>query len=912
MAGDKMKRVGLEFAVDGVASTKKSLGEVNASLSQNRAEYKQAKSEWDKSTSSVQKLTDANKYLSKQYDESKNKVEILTKELDELENAEVRDEKAISKKKAALATATTSMNHYKDGLDETNAKLKSGSAQIEEYAKKLEDVGQKATEVGKTMTTHVTAPILATGAASLAAWTTIDDAYDNIIVKTGATGDAIDDLTNSFDTVFGSMPVDAEEASEAIGEVNTQFGLTGDSLEELSSYMLKYASINNTDVAQSTIYAKQAMEAYNLTIDDVPSVMDSITYASQATGVSVDELSQKVVEGAPQIKALGLSAEEGAMLIGKLEQSGVDSSAALSSMSKASVAFAKDGKTLDEGLAELQEKIKNSTDETEALNLAAEVFGTKGAVRMVDAIQRGTLDLTELGDTAEIAAGKVEQTFDDTLDPLDQSKVAMNNLTLAGAALGDTIQTALGPIFQKLSEILQGVTTWFKGLDGNVKTIIVVVGGLVAAIGPLLVVFGTMAGSISKIMMLYAGFTSSSAAATAATGGLGATAAATTAPVTGLGVAVKGVTSPVAGLSTAFSGLAIPLIAIIAIIALVVAALVQLWNTNEDFRESVEAAIASIKEVFQALWDTVLAPILAIIKNTLLDVWENGIQPLWNKWVEFVGTITTLMLDFWVQIQPIVMWFIETFGPILVQIFDTVATTVGTFVNGTLAQFGIWLDTIGTVVSGVIETVTGIIDFITGVFTGDWKKAWEGVKSIFSGIWNTLSGIVSGVWNTILGLFTNGGQIFSGVVDGIAEVFKDIVNILVGGINNVIAWPFDRVNDILNGIKEFSILGQEPFFGLWGYNPLPVPQIPKLLAKGGELLNGMAIVGEAGPELLTQSGSRTTVAPLSRGGGATPANIVDYDKMAAAMIRALNHLSIRLDDEEVGKFVDDRLLGVFE
>lgn len=884
MAGDKMKRVGLEFAVDGVASTKKSLGEVNASLSQNRAEYKQAKSEWDKSTSSVQKLTDANKYLSKQYDESKNKVEILTKELDELENAEVRDEKAISKKKAALATATTSMNHYKDGLDETNAKLKSGAAQIEEYAKKLEDVGQKATEVGKTMTTHVTAPILATGAASIAAWTTIDDAYDNIIVKTGATGDAIDDLTNSFDTVFGSMPVDAEEASEAIGEVNTQFGLTGDSLEELSSYMLKYASINNTDVAQSTIYAKQAMEAYNLTIDDVPSVMDSITYASQATGVSVDELSQKVVEGAPQIKALGLSAEEGAMLIGKLEQSGVDSSAALSSMSKASVAFAKDGKTLDEGLAELQEKIKNSTDETEALNLAAEVFGTKGAVRMVDAIQRGTLDLTELGDTAEIAAGKVEQTFDDTLDPLDRSKVAMNNLTLAGAALGDIIQTALGPIFQKLSEILQGVTTWFKGLDDNVKTIIVVVGGLVAAIGPLLVVFGTMAGSISKIMTLFATYQKSSAAATAATNGLGA----------------------------ATTGLSIPIVAIIAVIALVVAALVQLWNTNEDFRASVEAAIASIKEVFQALWDTVLAPILEIIKNTLLDVWENGIQPLWNKWVEFVGTITTLMLDFWVQIQPIVMWFIETFGPILVQIFDTVATTVGTFVNGTLAQFGIWLDTIGTVVSGVIETVTGIIDFITGVFTGDWKKAWEGVKSIFSGIWNTLSGIVSGVWNTILGLFTNGGQIFSGVVDGIAEVFKDIVNILVGGINNVIAWPFDRVNDILNGIKEFSILGQEPFFGLWGYNPLPVPQIPKLLAKGGELLNGMAIVGEAGPELLTQSGSRTTVAPLSRGGGATPTNIVDYDKMAAAIIRALNHLSIRLDDEEVGKFVDDRLLGVFE
>ena len=113
----------------------------------------------------------------------------------------------------------------------------------------------------------------------------------------------------------------------------------------------------------------------------------------------------KAVAGAPQIKSLGLTFDDGVTLMGRFEKAGVDSSAALSSLSKAAVAYAKDGLTLKDGLAGTVAQIKQSTSETEALSLASEVFGSKAAPRMVDAIKRGALTFEDLAGTAEKAAG---------------------------------------------------------------------------------------------------------------------------------------------------------------------------------------------------------------------------------------------------------------------------------------------------------------------------------------------------------------------------------------------------------------------------------------------------------------------------------------------------------------------------
>lgn len=210
-------------------------------------------------------------------------------------------------------------------------------------------------------------------------------------------------------------------------------------------------------------------------------------------------LFDKAITGAPQIKALGLSFEDGVEMIGKFEQSGLDSGKMLVFMSKASVLFAKDGKTLTQGLGDLQEKMSNAASDTEALTMASEIFGTRGGQVIFDAIKKGNLDLTELGEIAKNSTGIVGDTFDETRDPIDQAKEAMNQATLALSDVGNAIQITLLPAFEKMTEIFKRFKEWFTALSPEQQQFIVKTAMIAAAIGPLLVVLGTLMGSMTKI-----------------------------------------------------------------------------------------------------------------------------------------------------------------------------------------------------------------------------------------------------------------------------------------------------------------------------------------------------------------------------------------------------------------------------
>lgn len=561
------------------------------------------------------------------------------------------------------------------------------------------------------------------------AFNEVDAGSDAIITATGATGKLAEGMDNVYKSIASSLPIDnLENIGKVIGEMNTQFGFTDEKLQHASEKMLKFSEITGSDVVASTQNAKQAISVFHMSSDDLDSVLDDVAKTAQDTGVSVDDLFQKAIEGAPQLQELGLSFSDSVKLLGAFEQAGVDGSAALSSLSKAAVNYAKDGKSLTDGLAETQDKILNATDQTEALNAAAEVFGTKGAVRMVDAIQRGVLNLNDLGGAASDSQGTVETTFENTLDPIDEETVALNNAKLAMAEFGSAISEALAPILEALVPIIQKVAKWFSGLSGTSKTIIVVIGGIAMVISALLPVLAVVAGGI------------------AAAGGAMAF--------------LTGVLLPVAGI----------IAGIIAVVAAVVA-VIKNWG---DITDWLSEKWNAFKDWMSGLWDTISEKIQEVwngIKDFFADIWEqiyNVIEgPL--KFIE--GTIGAVMY----AIQAVIYTVWEVIKFALKSAWDWISDTASAIFTPVANFFsGIW--------NGIKDTATGIWNSIKDTLGGIWDSIKEKAMDAFSSVWkfikdgfnnlkDTLGGIVKGIANAIVKPI--GGAV-NGVINGVNWVLDKV------------------------------------------------------------------------------------------------------------------------------------------
>ena len=334
----------------------------------------------------------------------------------------------------------------------------------------------------------------------------MDEGLDIYTTKTGQSSDAI---KASYERILSSIPVDSPAiVGAALGEVNTQLDFTGERLEAASLSAIKFANINGTDVSNSIISAKQALEAYGLSNEQFESVLDSVTGTAQRTGVSVDALFQSAVAGAPQIKSLGLSFGEGVELMGQFNKLGIDGSNALGLLSKASVVYAKQGISLKDGLAQTIDKIKNAKSETEALATASATFGTKGAAKMVDAIKRGAFSFSQLTKAAKDSQGSVSATFDATLDDIDQQQIAMQQFQAVMAEVGGTIASAVAPLIKDIVPVIKDVVQWLRDLPAPVQQGILVVGGLLAglsALAPVITaiatVFGVFGASIGAALL---------------------------------------------------------------------------------------------------------------------------------------------------------------------------------------------------------------------------------------------------------------------------------------------------------------------------------------------------------------------------------------------------------------------------
>ncbi|HFI0461396.1 TPA: phage tail tape measure protein [Streptococcus suis] len=710
-------------------------------------------SEFDKLALAHQKVTGHSEILERQIQNLEKQLELTKGEFGDQSIEANKLERTLNETKVAynhlqseMEEMASSSDVAKSSLSETNQLLKADL--LMEFGDQISELSQKLVDFGK---------------QSLDAFLEIDEGMDVIVTKTGATGAALDEMTDMAKQLATEIPTDFNTAGTAVGLLNTQFDLTGDALKSASTQLIQFSEINGSDVSSSAISAKQAIEAYGLQASDLARVLDTVTYTSQETGVVVQELMDKAVAGAPQIKSLGLSFDDGVTLMGRFEKAGVDSSAALSSLSKAAVAYAKDGLTLKDGLAGTVEQIKQSTSETEALSLASEVFGSKAAPRMVDAIKRGALTFDDLAGTAEKAAGIVTQTYEGTLDPIDQFTTAQNSAKLAMAEIGDAIASTLAPVLQVLAELLQQVATWFSGLSEPIKQFLVIVGLLVAGFGLLLPVF------------------------------------------LALQAAAMAMGTTVVGMITAFFPIVGIIVGIVAAITLLIVGLKELWTNHEGFR-------TTVMEIWNSIY-AFLTMIIQQISSFVMSIW--GTLTTW--WTENQQLILNAATTVWNAITTVIQTVMTILGPLIQASWENIKLIITT----AWEMIKIVVETAINVVLGIIKAVMQVI---TGDWNGAWETikqvlatAWEGIKSLISlalnfiaqyittawtGIKNTIANLLSAISSVVFSVWTAIQSTISSILSNIGSTVSNIWNSIRDTVSSVLTGISNTVSSVWNGIKN--------------------------------------------------------------------------------------------------------------
>lgn len=253
------------------------------------------------------------------------------------------------------------------------------------------------------------------------------------------------------------------------------------------------------------------------------------------------------------------------------------------------------------------------------------------------------------------------------------------------------------------------------------------------------------------------------------------------------------------------------------------------------------AAVTGLGLAFGVLGGAITAIVagLVLLGVAIRDVIKNGFN---NKNLTAItvalltiGGAIAIITGAWIPlliaaIAAVVVWIVAKWTSIKDWISKTISSIDAAFEQH-----------LANVEAGVAAAVDWVIEKWTAVkewFSGLWEKvssgavaAWDGIKSAFKSVPEWFQGKFRDAWQKVKDVFSTGGRIWSGIKEGIENTFRAVVNAIIRGMNTIIAVPFNKINSMLNTIRNASFLGISPFQNLWGVNPLPVPQIP-MLARG--------------------------------------------------------------------------------
>lgn len=733
---------------------KKSMKSMEESGRIDTEEYKKLQTEVDQSSDKLKELKAQKKQVDDEFGQP-----ISPEGFDSLQREIVETEQKLKSLKETTGSAS--------------ANLAKVSAVSGEFGNKVKGVGQSLLPV--------TGALTGVGAASTVMANNFNDAMSQAAGALDKPMSEMEDLRQlaiqtGQDTVFS-----ATDAGNAITEL-AKGGLTeADIKAGALKTTMDLAASSGMDLGEAANVVVQAMGAFGLSANESAEAANALAGAAAASSTDVEPLTQALAQCSAGAKNAGWSIQETTAVLARFADAGIEGSDAgtsLKTMLQRLAAPTDSAATMIEqlgiqtrdsnwdllGASEIAEELQNKLGGLDSASRDAAlstIFGSdamRAATVMMDSGTEGIQKYINAANDQEAAQRLANSQMSDGSRAIEELK---GSLETAAIQIGDT----LAPIVQKVAELITALVNKFSALPEGVQQVIVVVGILVAALGPLLMVIGQISLGISAV-----------AGALSKLSGIG-------------GVATK----LVGGIKTAVTGLLGMITAhpVIAVITAIIAALVTLYNKCEWFREGVNRILKAIRDGFFAAWDG----IVEFFTETIPNAWNEMLSSLLAN--PTIRTIVTTITDSFTKLK-------ENLNGIWNGIKQLAQNAWEFIKNATLAPVLLMID----LVTGDFEKLKSDLENILNNIKNAVANIWDSIKEITSNIWNEIKNVVSTLVSLVKETAISG---FEALRDGIknairelpkivSDIFEKIGSTISGWIDNAWEWGADFINGLKEGI----------------------------------------------------------------------------------------------------------------
>lgn len=647
-----------------------------------------------------------------------------------------------------------------NGVEKASEGLEKISNSAKKVGEKVISAGDKVEKVGKKMTTVLTVPLTTMGTLAGKTAASFEDGMLKVQSLSGATDSEFQKLTETAKKFGASTAWSASQVADAMGYMALAGFDTNDILESTSG-MLSLASASGEDLATVTDILTDSMTAFGDGADQASRYADVLATTQAKSNTTVGLLGEAFKYVAPLAGSYGYKLEDVSAALGMMANAGVKGSMAGTSLSSIITRlgvntdgcrekieslgvqfYNQDGtaRDLSSVLMDLTEKTKDMTVEQKSA-LAKTVAGQEAQKGLLAILNQGSDAYANLQEKIENCDGAAEKMATNMESGLGGSLRSMKSaMESAAITLGDK----LAPYIEAGAEKIKQLCTWFTSLDSSTQDTIVKIGLLVAAAGPLVLGFGKIITITGKTMTAF--------------GTLGN---AITSGVTHMKKIIEafqlaragmtGFASETSALGTALAEISAPLLGVVAAVGVLIAVFMTLWNTNEEFRNSVLEIWNSLRSSFSDMCSRIVEAVnsLGFEFSNITEV----IKGVWQGLCDFLG-------------PPIILAF-------------------------TLIQESL---------SAAFDLIASVVEFFCALFSGDWQGMCDALVSILE----ATGELLFGSWNTI---FERISSIVTAILNRVTSIFEKIrstISTKVNAVKQTVQSVFEAIRSTISSKLEMA------------------------------------------------------------------------------------------------------------